>query len=190
MGMGMVPNSWVPMWKLYPLPWCLRWWCCNYAMALVLQHFLVCLVRSTIFLILSCTLLTWMYIIFPSAPIPWLLLSHGHVTRHIHKIVLTHVLSSSFTHHHSRKPHIVVPTCHIIEAFHLTKDLCKSVECARYTLLWFLRSGPHHLFVYCAGKLCIPAVNDSEGEDFIHIQTLFSLICLVVPAKFKLCVQW
>jgi len=30
------------------------------------------------------------------------------------------------------------------------------------------------------GKLCIPAVNGSGGEGFIHIQYLFSLICLVV----------
>src|SRR5882724_4515749 len=66
---------------------------------------------------------------------------------------------------------------------------CKSVECARiYPPLISVGVAPPPICLLL-GKLCIPTVDKSEGEGFIHIQYLIShlscgattLQCLLLP---------
>ena len=57
----------------------------------------------------------------------------------------------------------------------MAKDLVQvSLVCQNIPSSDFCRSGPTTYSYIVLGKLCIPAVNDSEGEGFIHIQYLIS----------------
>src|SRR5882724_9881867 len=70
----------------------------------------------------------------------------------------------------------------------MAKDLVQvSRVCQNIPSSDFCRSGPTTYLSIVLGKLWIPAVNDSEGEGFIHIQYFMFSLCLVVLQSSNWC---
>ena len=167
-------------------------WCCsNFDMLIQKYHcyFLIFAVQLLTYYFPVCQLL----ISHKFTTFPW---SHDHgkvMWPHKSVIILTFCTHlSSFLQH---DPELWSCTCHIIEAFQSGKGSGASQlsvpECARVYPCLTSVGVAHHLFIYCVGKLCIPAINDSEGEGSIHIWYFVSLACLYlcIPHATLLSVQ-
>src|SRR5882724_2390087 len=99
---------------------------------------------------------------------------------------MTFILSSQPSPSLQHEPALQSHTCHIIEAYQSVKGSNASHLSGPEPPLTSVGVAPTYLSIVL-GNLCIPAVNDSEGEGFIHIQYfIFSHLSYGV-AKLKWC---